>query len=58
MRSAYIYVVNCDLGLIVSAFTVKHELETWLHDHRDDYKNANVYRVRAIDQQVTHMETL
>jgi hypothetical protein len=31
-RSTYIYIV-CEFGVPIAAFTVKHELETWLEKH-------------------------
>lgn len=56
-RSRYIYVVcwdapqNMDAPHIIAAFTVKHEMQTWLsrctHEHRDEFA---IYRVRDNDR--------
>lgn len=48
-RSTYVYVVVDTDGNIVSAFTVKHEMQSWLNRHKGDHR---VWRVR--DNDTTH----
>jgi UTP-glucose-1-phosphate uridylyltransferase len=48
-RSDYIYVVQDEDNAVIAAFTVKHELESWLKHHR---RADMVLRVRARDQQI------
>jgi hypothetical protein len=55
-RSTYIYVVchntpmNSDPPYVIAAFTVKHELETWM-ENCDYYKHElTVYRLKDNDR--------
>jgi hypothetical protein len=38
-RSSYIYIVQNGDGLVLAAFTVKHELSTWLDQNGGRYRN-------------------
>lgn len=59
-RSAYIYVVchnapqNPDPPHVISAFTVKHELITWMEKCTHHYKSEFlIYRIKDNDWQQT-----
>lgn len=46
-RSTHVYVVDVPNGPLVAAFTVKHELISWLRRHRSDVLWC-VYRVTRL----------
>lgn len=54
-RAQYVYVVQ-QVGCItpLAAFTVKHEMETWLHEHATN-DDIIIWRVRHVDQTISRI---